>query len=96
MREVSAYVDALRADQLPIDQVFLFGSYAHGTQHRWSDVDLCIVSSKFRTPWEALQYLWKKVPDTSLTIEPVGFGTRDFQEGSTLINEIKRTGVRIV
>ena len=34
--------------KIPIDQMILFGSRAHGKPHRWSDFDLIIVSKKFR------------------------------------------------
>ena len=34
--------------RLPIDRMILFGSYAKGKPHKDSDVDLIIVSPKFR------------------------------------------------
>ena len=33
---------------LPIRKMFLFGSRAKGNSHKWSDVDLVIVSDKFK------------------------------------------------
>lgn len=33
---------------LPIKKMYLFGSMAKGNFHRWSDIDLVIVSNKFR------------------------------------------------
>ncbi|MFH1425429.1 MAG: nucleotidyltransferase domain-containing protein [archaeon] len=33
---------------LAVKKMFLFGSRANGRPHRWSDVDLVIVSNKFR------------------------------------------------
>lgn len=33
---------------IPIDKLILFGSMATGKTHKWSDVDLIIVSGKFR------------------------------------------------
>lgn len=32
---------------VPLDKVFLFGSRARGTPHRWSDFDLLVVSKTF-------------------------------------------------
>lgn len=34
--------------ELPIKKMYLFGSRAKGRAHRWSDIDLVIVSDKFR------------------------------------------------
>ena len=41
---------------LPIDSVYLYGSYAKGTPHAWSDIDICIVSDEFDTI-DPLSYL---------------------------------------
>jgi len=34
--------------KIPIDKMIFFGSYAKGKSHKYSDVDLIIVSKKFR------------------------------------------------
>ncbi|MFH1890945.1 MAG: nucleotidyltransferase domain-containing protein [Candidatus Kuenenbacteria bacterium] len=95
-KEIREYVSILKKDNLPIKQVWLFGSFASGKSHKWSDIDLCIVSPKFKNPYDAMQYLWlKRIKDTGLTIEPVGYSSVDFKEGSSLIEEIKNTGVRV-
>lgn len=36
------------AKYIPIKKMILFGSQARGNIHKWSDVDLIIVSDKFR------------------------------------------------
>ena len=44
--EVQAEIDKLKeliVNTLPIEQIYLFGSYAHGTPHKDSDLDLYIV-----------------------------------------------------
>jgi predicted nucleotidyltransferase len=97
-REIKRYLDVLRKDNLPIKKVILFGSFARGSQHKWSDIDLCIVSPKFKDSFEASQYLWKKrkIFDLNYTIEPVGFNLKDFNDKyDSLANEIKKTGIEI-
>lgn len=32
-------------DTVPVEQIFLFGSYASGTPHAWSDLDIYVVIS---------------------------------------------------
>jgi len=95
-REIDEYIKVLKADKLPIKKAILFGSYGRGTQHKWSDIDLCIISPKFKNAFTAMQYLWlKRFKDSGLTIEPVGFSPDDFKIDSPLTFEIKRTGVEI-
>lgn len=94
--QVQKYLAILKKDNLPIQKVLVYGSYAKGTPHEWSDIDLCIVSPKFINTWSAIEYLWSHRPfDLHHTIEPIGFSTKDFRDGSPLINEIKKTGVRV-
>ena len=93
--QIRNYARTLRKDNLPISRLVLFGSYAKGTQRRYSDIDLCVISPRFRDSFEALQYLWRKKGREHINIEPVGFSPKDFREGSSLINEIKRHGIRV-
>ena len=34
--------------EVPVDKLLFFGSFAKGNPHRWSDIDLIIVSQKFK------------------------------------------------
>lgn len=97
-QEIQKYINDLQSDRLPIRKVVLFGSYAQGRQHQWSDIDLCIVSPKFKNTFSALQYLWskRKLTNIKYAIEPVGFSPKDFSDRyDSLIQEIKRTGIEI-
>ena len=40
---IDNYISKLRL-KISLDQVILYGSYAKGTAHEWSDIDLYIVS----------------------------------------------------
>lgn len=97
-KAIELYLQELKKDKLPIKEVILFGSWAKGTSKKWSDIDLCIISPKFKDPWKALEYLWskRKIFDLSYTIEPLGFSPKDFQDKyNPLIAEIKKTGIKI-
>lgn len=95
-KEIKDYVTILQRDKLPIQKIILFGSYAKGTEHEWSDIDLCIISPKFKNAWDALGYLWqKREKNFGLTIEPIGFSPKDFEDEDSLIHEIKKTGIEI-
>ena len=93
---INEYIQVLKADRLPIQRVLLYGSYAKGKHHQWSDVDLCVISPKFKNPWQATQYLWsKRIFSRKATIEPIGMTLKDFRRPSSLTQEIKRTGIKI-
>lgn len=95
--KVLEFVNILKQDKLPINKVFVFGSFAKGVPHKWSDIDVCVVSPKFKDWFDALEYLWLKRPfDVNLSIEPVGFNPKDFRSpDSALVQEIKQHGIEI-
>ena len=98
IRVVRTYSKRLvEQDKLPIKKVMIFGSYAKGKPRKWSDIDVCIISPKFKDALEALQFLWtrRNKQEVIIGLEPVGFSGKDFKEGSSLIQEIKRTGITI-
>ena|SRR3989338_164440 len=84
-------------DRLPIDRVILFGSFARHRAHSSSDVDICVLSSRFNDPLQATRLLLHKRDDVEVRagLEPIGFTPADFRAGGSLINEIKRTGVEV-
>ena len=96
-KEVKDFIQILKADALPISSVYVFGSYAKGNQHKDSDVDVCVVSPKFKNPSQALKYLWRMRPiNLQRTIEPLGFSPKDMNDKySTLIAEIKKYGIKV-
>jgi len=98
IKEINSFVKDLKKDRVPIERVYVFGSYAKGEQGKWSDVDVCIVSPKFTDAFAAMRYLWRRLPnDPDSMIEPLGFSPEDFEEGnlSPLTYEIKKHGVEV-
>lgn len=98
VKKVRQYVKILEADNLPVEEVYVFGSYAKGKQSKWSDIDVCVISPKFKDSFLAMQYLWHKRPedDIDLFIEPVGFSPKNFEKDpSPFVYEIKKYGIRV-
>lgn len=92
------YVERLvKEDNLKVNKVIIFGSHTKGMTHKWSDIDICVISPRFKDKFEALQFLWTRRSDEDVMagLEPVGFSQKIFKEGSSLIREIERTGVEI-
>ena len=84
---------------MPIDKVYLYGSYAKGTQQEASDVDLCFFSQAFedRRSLDVLTELFylKIKYDTDLPIEPNAFPTSELYADNPFVKEILRTGREI-
>jgi uncharacterized protein len=97
-KAIQDYIQYLKKEGLPIEKVILYGSYAKGKTHRWSDVDICIISSGFKKGMNPLVYLWTKKRDKDIEamIAPVGFHPRDFVDESPLVWEIKKTGIKVL
>ena len=85
-------------ENISISKVIIFGSHAKGTTHKWSDIDVCLISPRFKDEFEALQFLLirRNREEVRAGLEPVGFSKKIFREGSGLIKEIKETGVEIL
>jgi len=79
-------------EKLPVDKVIIFGSQTKGKAHKWSDIDVCIISPKFKDFMKTMAFLFQKRKDNEVMagLEPVGFSKKDFEEGSSLIQEIKK------
>jgi predicted nucleotidyltransferase len=94
--QVREYKKILRAEKLPMQGFYIFGSYAKGTQGKWSDIDVLVVSPKFKNSWHGLTYLMKRVPDGLWSIEPHGLNPKEFSNKySTLATEVKEHGIKV-
>lgn len=44
---IRRYIRLLQKSGIPVENVIMFGSFATGKPHSWSDLDLCVVSRTF-------------------------------------------------
>jgi predicted nucleotidyltransferase len=84
---------------MPIDKVYLYGSYAKGTQRETSDVDICFFSHAFesrRTLDILTELFYLKIKyDKELLMEPNAFPTSELYNDNPFVKEIVRTGREI-
>jgi hypothetical protein len=77
-------------------KIILFGSFAKGKTSEYSDVDLVILSDKFKNiPQEKrLDYLYDLIKDLYPDFHVFGFTSSEFENASrlTTIEEIKKYG----
>ncbi len=84
---------------LSIKKMYLFGSMATGNSHRWSDVDLVIVSSKFkglkfrRRATKMYDYWDLRYPVDFLCYTPEEFNK--LKKQITIVRQAVETGIEI-
>jgi predicted nucleotidyltransferase len=96
---IRQYLRNLIADGLPATAAVLFGSFARGDAHRWSDIDLLVLSPRFddRVDLADVEALWVVAGRTDSRIEPIPCGERQWLEDdeSALIELARREGRRV-
>ena len=78
-----------------IEQVFLYGSFAKGTNHSDSDIDLAIVLPYISDIIDVQIDLMQMRTDENLSIEPHPFRKEDFNINNPIAAEILRHGIEI-
>jgi uncharacterized protein len=85
-------------DFFPIEKVILFGSFAKGTNHKWSDIDIAVIVKKFDFDFfEAYRKLGNATLKLDTRIEPIilekgkdfsGFLDTIYKEGIVVYSRI--------
>ena len=95
---VRNYVRDIQEHGVHLRAVILFGSFAKGTQHEWSDIDVALVADEFTGFYmndkKLFPYVNIKKPYT--IIEAVTYPTDYFNDSDPFINEIVKTGIKII
>jgi predicted nucleotidyltransferase len=83
--------------QLPVDKVYLFGSYAKGTAKEYSDVDVCFFLRDYggKERVDAGIQLLQIASDYKAYFEPLVFETSEIERNNPFVNEILHTGIEI-
>lgn len=93
---VTEFAERLRKD-LPVQEVFLFGSFARGEIHEGSDIDLLIVGDFTGRIFDRIGAV---LDMTELPIEPLVYTPAEFDSmkasGNPFIAEVLKTAVRLV
>ena len=81
---------------MPIEEVYLYGSYAKGTPREHSDIDVAFVVDHLDDNYDFFQtepLLWKLTRQVDDRIEPLLIARDTDYAG--FINEIEQTGIEI-
>ncbi|MBI4671676.1 MAG: nucleotidyltransferase domain-containing protein [Chloroflexi bacterium] len=98
-RLIREYVRALES-MIQVERVILYGSYARGTPHEWSDIDVAVISRDFasKDQWSRQTMLAKadgvNPALRGAMIESLGYSVGEYTRAhrQSFLGEIKRTG----
>jgi len=98
IKTVRNYAKEINKSGVNLRKVILYGSFAKGTQHEWSDIDVVLVADDFTgvgildTP----RFSRINLQTPYMNIEPRTYPTDYFIESDPFIEEIKKTGIEII
>jgi uncharacterized protein len=94
---VWGYLSSLEIQGVHVEQAYLFGSWAKGTEHKDSDIDLAIISKNFKT-WDKKNRLLAKAKRFDFcNIESHGFHPDSFKvDENPVVSEVKQTGIKLI
>lgn len=96
-RDINKYIEALK-EVISVDKVVLYGSWANGTPHEFSDIDLAIFSPDFgKSKLKEMQLLSKVAWDVNESIEAIPYSSEKLNtiDPATFVHEILRTGLTV-
>jgi predicted nucleotidyltransferase len=88
------YIKIIRS-KYQVETAYMFGSYAKGTNHNDSDIDLAIVFNQVDDIIDMQIELMKMRTDDILMIEPHPFVKKDFNSFDPIVSEIMKYGMKL-
>ena len=95
---IQKYIELLKKEKIPVEQVIVFGSQTNGTASEKSDIYLCVVSSAFGKNYhEEMVRLMVLASSLHEPMDVVPFTPKDLADKyDSLAAEIRRYGVPLV
>lgn len=86
---------ALISQKYSVRKAILFGSFAKGTNHNDSDIDIALILDSSDDIIDTQIEMMKLRRDIDLRIEPHPFRRQDFKRTNPVANEIMKYGIEI-
>jgi predicted nucleotidyltransferase len=96
---VQNYLKYVKQQGIPVSFGVLFGSYAKNKAHKWSDIDVLVVSPLFDKTQTAEDHerLWMFAARTDKRIEPIPVGEKQYKEDkSSLVLAVARREGQVI
>lgn len=89
--------EILVKQEFNVDSIYLYGSYAKGTNSVDSDIDIAVIGDEFTgDPVEDTLKLMRIRRKVDIRIEPHPFKISDFEEANSYIQEILNIWIKIL
>lgn len=97
LKIVKEYGEFLKKSGIKVDSLIVYGSHAKGNVKPWSDIDVCVVSSRFGKDWWREESLvTRKTVEINPAIEAVTYSPKDLAEKyDPLADQIRKTGIKV-
>lgn len=90
------FISLVSSNGIHIEKAMLFGSYAKGMAHQWSDIDIALVSNDFTgIGFYDRQRINPYLIKIDSRIEPHPFRPEDFNNENPFVEEILKQGLAI-
>ncbi len=98
--KITVFAKLLKESGITVEKIILYGSYAKGHPHEYSDIDLCVISPSFVNGDKYPDYyhqVWALADKVDHAFEPIPFSQDDLDNKySSLSSEIRKHGVRVL
>lgn len=94
LKIANKYIDTI-SKKYVILQAYMFGSFAKGTNHADSDIDIAIVINNVSDIIDTQIDMMKLRRKVDLRIEPHPFAFADFNDDNPVVHEILKSGIQI-
>jgi len=97
-KTVKAFVKALQKNRIKVTKVILYGSRTIGKSHKYSDIDVAIVSPDFgKDRYKEGARLFELAYKIDPLIEPVPISVESYEKDTwlPLIYEIRKNGIEL-
>lgn len=91
---VNKYINEI-SKKFIIKEVYIFGSYAKGTNNEDSDIDVAVILESNIDTIDLMIELMMLTQNIDLRIEPHPIKINDFKQGNPFVDEIKNTGLKV-
>lgn len=95
IKTAKSFIEECKENGLEFYKVLLFGSLAKNESHKWSDIDLLLVSDQFsENVFENLK-LYSKINIKYPIIETHPYPIDYFKKGDSFLEEIQKSAIEI-
>ena len=94
LKVLARFRNSIEAQNVKVDKLILYGSYAIGENREGSDIDVVVISKNFagKDYWERTDILSKAIYEVFEPIEAVALTPEEWDKGEATVVEYARSG----